>query len=136
MAAIGGRALAQVQPDGGQQPASAEDQSIAAHPRVMKVWANHFFTRQELAPSARRYIDECPMEGRTGWSIVALPGPRGGRRSSDEPRGPGSLTIDRELTAFVRFIGMLDNGSRPTKLRRPSRQVRFLAQPRKFPRGS
>ena len=31
-------------------------------------------------------------------SIVALPGPCGGHGSSEEPRGPGSLTVDRELT--------------------------------------
>ena len=37
-------------------------------------------------------------EGRPGWSIVALPGPRGGHASFDDPRGPGSLTRDRELT--------------------------------------
>jgi transposase len=30
-------------------------------------------------------------EGRPGWSIVALPGPRGGHASFDEPRGPGSV---------------------------------------------
>jgi hypothetical protein len=48
-------------------------------------------------------------EGRPGWSIVALPGPRDGRCSSDEPRDPGSLDIDRELKAFVRFIGLFDN---------------------------
>ena len=30
--------------------------------------------------------------------MVALPGPHGGLRSSVEPRGPGSLTVDRELT--------------------------------------
>lgn len=40
-------------------------------------------------------------EGRNGWSIVALPRPRGGLRSSDEPGGRGSLTGDRELAAFV-----------------------------------
>jgi hypothetical protein len=32
------------------------------------------------------------------WSIVALPGPRGGHHSYEEPRGPGSLNTDRELT--------------------------------------
>ena len=53
-------------------------------------------------------------EGRTGWSIVALPGPRGGRRSSVEPRGPGSLDTDREMAAFVRFIGLFDNGTAPS----------------------
>jgi hypothetical protein len=53
-------------------------------------------------------------EGRPGGSIVALPGPCGGRGSSDEPRGLGSLDIDRELTAFVRFIGLFDNGTAPS----------------------
>ena len=53
-------------------------------------------------------------EGRTGRSMVPLPGPRGGRRSSVEPRGPGSSHIDRELTAFVRFIGLFDNGTAPS----------------------
>jgi hypothetical protein len=38
-------------------------------------------------------------EGRPGRSIVALPGPRGGLRSSDEPRGHGSLDFDREQAA-------------------------------------
>ena len=53
-------------------------------------------------------------EGRPGWSIVALPGPRGGHRSSYEPRGPGSAKIGRELTAFVRFTGGFDNGTAPS----------------------
>ena len=48
-------------------------------------------------------------EGRNGWSIVALPGPRGGHASFDEPRGPGSLTLDRELAAFIRCNGLLDS---------------------------
>jgi len=36
--------------------------------------------------------------------MVALPG----------PRGPGSLNIDRELTAYERFIGLFDNGTAPS----------------------
>ena len=84
-----------------------------------------------------RLSNDLPIsgEGRIGSSIVPLPGPRGARRSSVEPRGPGSLNIDRELTAFVRFIGLLDNGSRPTRLRRPSWRSRFRL-PQRFPRGS
>ena len=44
--------------------------------------------------------------------MVPLPGTRGGRQLSHEPRGPGSLTVDRELTAFVRFTGMLGSTKR------------------------
>jgi len=53
-------------------------------------------------------------EGRPGLSIVALPGPRGGHRSSHEPRGHGSAKTGRELTAFVRFTGGFDNGTAPS----------------------
>ena len=48
-------------------------------------------------------------EGRHGWSIVALPGPRGVRRQLVEPRGPGSVSFDRELAAFIRCNGLLDS---------------------------
>jgi hypothetical protein len=48
-------------------------------------------------------------EGRIGSSIVALPGPRGARRSSVEPRGPGSLNTDRALTAYESFNGLFDS---------------------------
>jgi len=63
-----------------------------------------------------RLSNDLPIsgEGRPGWSIVALPGPRGGRCSSGEPRGPGSSDTDRELSAFVRFIGLFDNGTAPS----------------------
>jgi hypothetical protein len=45
------------------------------------------------------------------------------------------MSTDRELTAFVRCIGLLDNGSRPSRLRRPPRRSRFRL-PQRFPRGS
>ena len=67
--------------------------------------------------------------------MVALPGPRGGRRSSDEPRGPGYASIDRELPAFVRFIGGLDNGTALSSLAGRRGQVAPAPQPHHRPRA-
>jgi len=52
--------------------------------------------------------------------MVALPGPRGGLRSSYEPRGHGQANLDRDLAAFVRFTGGLDIGTAALGLHQPS----------------
>ena len=49
--------------------------------------------------------------------MVALPGTRGGLRSSHEPRGPGSSSLDRELTGpcpLQRRVGHRDRRAEPT----------------------
>jgi len=46
--------------------------------------------------------------------MIALPGPRGGLRSSQRPRGPGSAIVAEELTG-LRFIGWFDNSKPPCK---------------------
>ena len=52
--------------------------------------------------------------------MVALPGPRGGLRSSCVPRGHGQANLDRDLAAFVRFTGGLDIGTAALGLHQPS----------------
>ena len=56
--------------------------------------------------------------------MVALPGTRGGLRSSHEPRGPGSSSLDRELTGpcpLQRRVGHRDRRAEPTPALGPAR---------------